>query len=149
MILSDSATATPANRFADEQVLFEGKPAALDSLGRWILAVLTVGIAALCYWFGTLGRRVKLTDQRLILKTGIVTTRTESIELYRVTDMLVEEPLFERMLGYGRIVITSSDRTEPRLVLRGLKHPDTFADRLRACVEEQKRSRRVATISEA
>jgi uncharacterized membrane protein YdbT with pleckstrin-like domain len=147
--MSSTAAAPSSPRLADEQTIFEGAPAALDSLGRWTLAIVTLGLAALYYWFGKIGHRIKLTDQRLILKTGILTARTESIELYRVTDLLVEEPLGERIFGYGRIAITSSDRSEPRLVLRGIKHPDALADKLRACVEEQKRSRRVATLAEA
>ena len=134
---------------AEEKTVYEGRPAALDSLGRWILAVLTVGIAAIVYWFKAVGTSVRLTDQRVILRLGILSRKTEYVELYRVTDLQVEEPLFERMLGYGRLVITSSDRNESKLVLRGLKEPAKVADQLRAHVEEQKRRRRVATIAEA
>lgn len=134
---------------AEEKTFYEGRPAALDSLGRWTLAVLTVGIAALVYWFKAVGTSVRLTDQRIILKLGILSRKTEYVELYRVTDLQVEEPLFERMLGYGRLVVTSSDRNESKLVLRGIKEPAHVADQLRAHVEEQKRKRRVATIAEA
>ncbi|HEY3450299.1 MAG TPA: PH domain-containing protein [Myxococcales bacterium] len=141
--------ADQAAPIADEKTLYEGRPAALDSLGRWILAVLTVGIAALAYWFKAIGTNVRLTDQRVILKLGILSRKTEYLELYRVTDLEVEEPLFERMLGYGRLVITSSDRNESKLVLRGIKDPSKVADQLRVSVEEQKRRRRVATIAEA
>lgn len=132
-----------------ERVIFEGKPAALDSLGRWILAVLTVGLAALYFWFEAAGRRFKITSQRLVLKTGILSVRTDFVELYRVTDLDVDEPMFERMLGYGRLVISSSDRTEPAVVLRGIKNPEALADQLRGCIEEQKRLRRVTTFAEA
>ncbi len=142
--MADSAAPMP-----EEKTVYEGRPAALDSLGRWVLAVLTVGIAALAYWLQAIGTHVRVTDQRVILKLGILSRTTEYLELYRVTDLQVEEPLTERMLGYGRLVVTSSDRNESRLVLRGLKDPSKIADRLRACVEEQKRLRRVATIAEA
>ncbi|MBI5547177.1 MAG: PH domain-containing protein [Deltaproteobacteria bacterium] len=134
---------------AEERTLFEGRPAALDSLGRWIVALLTVGIAAIVWWFKAVGMHLTVTDQRLILRMGILSRRTEYLELYRVTDLQVEEPLLKRLLGFGRLVVTSSDRHEPVLVLRGLRDPAKLADLVRACVEEQKRRRRVATLAEA
>lgn len=132
-----------------ERVIFEGRPAALDSLGRWLLALLTLGLAALYFWFDAAGRRFKITNQRLVLKTGVLSVRTDFVELYRITDLDVEEPLFERMLGYGRLVIASSDRSDPTLVLRGIQRPEALADQLRACIEEQKRARSVTTIAQA
>lgn len=134
---------------ATETTIYEGRPAALDSVGRWVLSVLTVFLAALVYWFQSIGLQVRITDQRIILKVGILSRKTEYLELYRVTDLEVEEPLMERMLGYGRLVIHSTDRNEAKLVLRGIKGPDALADKLRVHVEEAKRRRRVATVAEA
>ena len=133
----------------EEKTLFEGRPAAVDSLGRWILSIITVGIAALVWWFKATALHIRVTDQRLILRYGLFSRRTEYVELYRVTDLQVEEPFFERMCGYGRLAITSTDRDQPRVSLRGLKNPSQLADKIRACVEEQKNKRRVATIAEA
>ena len=133
----------------EEKTIFEGRPAALDSLGRWILAILTLGIAAILWWFSAVAMHLRVTDQRIILRLGILSRKTDYLELYRVTDLQVQEPLFQRMLGYGRIVITSTDRDQPQLVLRGIKEPTQLADKVRACVEEQKRRRRIATIAEA
>ena len=133
----------------EEKTIFEGRPAALDSLGRWILTLLTLGIAGIVWWFGAIGQHVRLTDQRIILRLGILSRKTEYLELYRVTDLQVAEPLFQRMLGYGQLVITSTDQDQAGLVLRGLKDPTGLADKLRTCVEEQKRRRRIATIAEA
>lgn len=132
-----------------ERVLFEGRPAALDSVGRWLLAILTLGLAAIYFWLQAAGRRFKITNQRLVLKTGILGVRTDFVELYRITDLDIDEPLFERLLGYGRLVIASSDRTDPSIVLRGIKKPEALADQLRACIEQQKRARGVTTIAQA
>ncbi len=134
---------------APEHVLFEGRPAALDSVGRWLLAILTLGLAALYFWLGAAGHRFKITNQRLVLKTGVLSVKTDFVELYRVTDLDVDEPLFERLLGYGRLVIASSDRTDPAVVLRGIHHPEALANQLRVCIEEQKRARSVTTLAQA
>ncbi len=136
-------------RPSSERVIFEGRPAALDSVGRWLVTLLTLGLAALYFWFDAAGHRFKITSQRLVLKTGVLSVRTDFVELYRITDLDVEEPLFERLLGYGRLVIASSDRSDPAIVLRGIVRPEVLADQLRACIEEQKRARGVTTIAQA
>ncbi|MFZ4576966.1 MAG: PH domain-containing protein [Myxococcota bacterium] len=132
-----------------EKTLWEGRPAALDSLGRWTLAILTVGLAGLWWWIGRLSTRVRVTDQRVILKTGLFTLRTENFELYRVTDITVVEPFGERLLGFGRVVLLSSDRTEGHLELRGLRNVERLADQIRHAIEVQKQARRVATLADA
>lgn len=132
-----------------ERTLYEGRPPALHSLTRWTLAVLTLGLAALWFWLASLALHVRVTDQRVVRKTGIFDRRTDYIELYRVNDIVVEEPFGERVLGYGRIVLVSTDRTDEQLVLRGLRDADKLADRIRHAVEAQKQARRVATLAEA
>ena len=132
-----------------ERLLFEGRPAVLDSVGRWIFAVLTLGLAGFFWWLGAVTLRIRITDQRLVLKRGLLTVRTDFLELYRVTDLVVEEPFGERLLGYGRLVLTSSDRSDPQIVLRGLRSPDALANQLRPCIEAQKQLRRVTTFSQA
>jgi len=134
---------------AAEKVLFEGKPAALCSIGRWALTVVTLGFAAIFFWFASLGTKVRITDQRLVLKKGVLSVKTEFLELYRVTDLQVEEPLGQRLVGYGRILILSSDRTDPHIVLNGMRNPEQIADLVRQQIEVQKRQRRVATVVEA
>ncbi len=138
-----------AAQVAAETIVFDGHPAALDSVGRWLLTLLTLGLAGLWYWLASRTLRVRITDQRLIRKTGLLTVETDNFELYRVTDIRIVEPLGERLLGYGRLVLESSDRTDPHIELRGLRAPEALADRIRLCVEEQKRERRVATFAEA
>ena len=93
--------------------------------------------------------RVRVTDQRVILKTGLFTLRTENFELYRVNDITVVEPFGERLLGFGRVVLLSSDRTDGHLELRGLRNVEQLADQIRHAVEVQKQARRVATLAEA
>ena len=50
---------------AIERTLFSGHPAALYSIGRWALAIVTLGIAALCYWLASRATRFELTTQRV------------------------------------------------------------------------------------
>lgn len=148
----DAAPGREANtlpHLENERTLFEGPPPVLGSIGRWTLAVLTLGLAALWFWAANIGQHRRITDQRIIRKYGVFNRRTETLELYRVTDLSVEEPLGERLVGYGRLVLLSSDRNEGKLVLAGLRGVDGLADQVRHAIERQKMARRVATLAEA
>jgi len=50
---------------AIEKTLFSGRPAALYSIGRWTLTILTLGIGGLCYWLASLSTRYEITTQRV------------------------------------------------------------------------------------
>src|SRR5258705_8587239 len=55
---------------AVERTLFAGHPAALYSIGRWVMGVITLGIAALCYWIASRSTRFELTTQRVRIQRG-------------------------------------------------------------------------------
>ncbi len=147
-----AATRRTEARFADpeaEATLHEGRVPALHSLWRWLVAVVTVGLGWLWFYAQSLSLHVRVTDQRVVRKVGIFTKRTDYFELYRVQDIVVEEPFAERVLGFGRLVLISSDRTDHQLVLVGLRDVNSLADKVRHAVERQKAARRVTTMAEA
>src|SRR2546426_10435645 len=47
-----------------ERTMFSGRPAALYSVGRWALTIVTLGIAGLCYWLARLSTRLEITTTR-------------------------------------------------------------------------------------
>src|SRR5438552_8717514 len=87
---------------AVEQTLFSGRPAALDSVGRWALAIVTLGIAALSWWIASLSTRFVITTQRVRVERGVFSRSRQDTELYRIDDIAIEEPLGMRMLGATR-----------------------------------------------
>lgn len=56
----------------------------------------------------------ELTTERLRVTHGILSLEVDDIELYRVKDIHVRQPLLQRLCGLGSIVIWSSDVTLPR-----------------------------------
>ena len=76
-----------------------------------------------------------LTVQRLRVQNGILFRRTEDLELYRVKDISVDQPFLQRMTGCGRVVLETSDRTTPHIVLDAVPDPLAVADLIRDCVE--------------
>ncbi|MBI5495542.1 MAG: PH domain-containing protein [Deltaproteobacteria bacterium] len=144
--MSSPAAATAAE---PERVIFEGRPVALYSAGRWLLAVLTLGLAGVYFWAKAAALRVRITSERITIKRGLLGRTTDTLELYRVTDMQLREPFLERLVGCGRLVVTSSDRGQVTLEIPGLKGVESMANQVRQAVETQKLTRRVHTHQEA
>ena len=56
------------------------------------------------------GLRYTLTAERLEIEKGLFARRRQSIELWRVRELVLEETLLERLRGMGRITVLCSDR---------------------------------------
>ena len=139
-----STAVTPAK---DGQVLFEGHPATLPSLGAWLVAIVTLGIGALVYWLRARGVRYRITTQRVIVERGILSKRMDQIDLYRINDYVVDRPLMQRIVGTGNLTLEAMDKTSRELTLRGLP-TDVVAlyEALRKATEDEKRRRGVRVV---
>lgn len=135
------ADATP------ERVLFEGRPAVVPGVGAAIVCVLTLGLAALYYWARSLGRHYRITNERIVVESGVLSKRTEQVDLYRITDYVVERPIGQRLLGTGNLLLEAMDRTTPHLHITGIK-TDVMAlyEQLRVATEHEKRRRGVRVV---
>jgi membrane protein YdbS with pleckstrin-like domain len=56
----------------------------------------------------------ELTTERLRVTHGILSLEVDDVELYRIKDIHVRQPLLQRICSLGSIVIWSSDVTLPR-----------------------------------
>jgi len=77
----------------------------------------------------------ELTTQRLIYQYGVFSKITGEIELYRVKDVTCHEPFHERIMGYGKIVLDTSDKNAPIMVIDGIKNPLDIQNKIRKQVE--------------
>jgi uncharacterized membrane protein YdbT with pleckstrin-like domain len=88
----------------------------------------------------------ELTSQRLVLRSGVFNRKTEEIELYRVRDSSLDEPLLLRLFGAGNIVLYAIDTSAPTIVLRGVRGAAEVRQKLRAAVEATRDQKRVRSI---
>lgn len=130
-----------------EELLFAGRPAAVQGLFGLLLAVVTLGISALVGWFRAQGTSYKITTQRVVIERGVFSKRMEQIDLYRIVDYVVERPFDQRVMGTGNIVLEAMDKTTPEVRLEGLK-TDVVAlyERLRYSTEQEKKRRGVRVV---
>jgi membrane protein YdbS with pleckstrin-like domain len=75
--------------------------------------------------------RYTLTASRLEVEKGILGRRVESIELWRVRDVVLDQSLLERVRGVGRITLYSNDQVEPQLAVGPVAGARLLFDRVR------------------
>jgi uncharacterized membrane protein YdbT with pleckstrin-like domain len=137
------------NTTRTEELLFEGHPARLQSLGEFLICVLTLGIAFIYYTVRSKTVHYRITTQRVIVETGLFGKRMDHIDVYRIHDFIVDRPFLQRLLGTGNILLMTTDRTTPIMQLRGLG-TDVMAlyEKLRSATEEDKKARGVRIVEE-
>ena len=75
-----------------------------------------------------------VTNQRVIIETGIVSKSVEDIDLRTVDDTNFQQRFLERLLGIGNVTIVSSDKVAPTYVLRGIADPRGIREMIRTHV---------------
>ena len=114
------------------------------------LSMATFRLAVLAFaWAALLRRQVRrqtalirtqvfeVTNERVRWRRGLVTKRTDELELYRVMDVSLVEPFLLRLVGAGNIEVTSADASTPRLTLPAVKGAAELREHLRNAIEER------------
>ena len=87
--------------------------------------------------------RYRLSEDRLFLSVGFLNIKDDEVLLYRVRDIDTSRSLWQRLFGVGTVVVSSSDKTMPTLVLKNIKDPVFVKELIHKQVEEVKIKRRV------
>ncbi|MET0280594.1 MAG: PH domain-containing protein [Steroidobacteraceae bacterium] len=85
----------------------------------------------------------EVTSQRIKVHSGVLSKKTEELELYRVKDTKFEQPFFLRLFGLGNVVIVSTDASTPISMIPAIKDARTVREQLRTFVEERRDEKRV------
>ncbi len=111
----------------------------------WLWSLLVVAIAWTCIW--VYGQYLKwsgsytLTNQRFIHRYGLLYRITDRLEVIDVDDIAFEQGLLQRIVGVGTLKITSSDRTHPELIVKGIDKVAEVADVMDAVRRKERISR--------
>ena len=115
-----------------------------DTSLLYFLAIIPVGYG-IWKWLEINAMKLKITDQRIILRQGVLSKTTNETELYRVRDSTIEEPFFYRMFGCGNIVIYTTDEAEGKIKLTAYKKPHWVKDQVRNYSEICRQKKRWGT----
>ena len=99
------------------------------------IALLIVG--RLCWAWATVAfTRYTITNERLIITSGVFDQLTEEVELRRVRDFAVKKPIDLRPLGLGHVQVIAADPSDPISILIAIRRPDAVHDLLRNAVQD-------------
>ena len=126
-----------------ETVVWEGSPSQWVNFPLYfvctLLCVLIVPIfVALWRWIETRCNVYRVTSERIVIRSGVFSKRTDELELYRVKDTTLVEPFWLRLVSRGNVVLTTSDRTTPELTLRAVPNASELREQLRAHIERMR-----------
>ncbi|TWT42675.1 PH domain-containing protein [Botrimarina hoheduenensis] len=111
----------------------------------WGITLLLIALGWLLtagfYWYRRLSVHYTLSDQRLVHESGLLWRTVDRVELIDVDDVTYRQGPIERALGVGTIVVSSSDRTSPELILPGIDRVREVADLIDDARRTERRSR--------
>lgn len=81
-----------------------------------LVALATLGLWSIVAWLRWTAVSLTLTDQRVILESGVVGRSSKVIALDRVQDVATRQSLGGRLLGYGTVQIDAMGASGTELV---------------------------------
>jgi uncharacterized membrane protein YdbT with pleckstrin-like domain len=115
---------------------FIGDPIGWTVVG--IGAAIMFGYLILLLIYRRLSIRYRLTSQRLLRDTGIISKRGDHLLVVNIDDVTVHQNLFDRMFGLGTIELNTNDKTTPIVNMLGIENPRYVAD----MIDEVRRTER-------
>jgi membrane protein YdbS with pleckstrin-like domain len=100
---------------------------------RWVALVpLALGVLLLLLvWIRVKSCSYRLTTQRLFVRRGWLAKHLNELELYRVKDVVVDQGVLQRVLGYGNITVLAADDSTPEVDLVGVSSPTKVKETIR------------------
>ena len=125
---------------SEEKDVWFGTPSQVINLGSFILLGLFFWLIfplliILWKWLVVKNTKYELTTERLRTRYGVLNKHTDEVELYRVRDYKFVQPFFLRLFSLGNIVLQTSDRSHPQVILRAIPDGEELRDKLRTHVE--------------
>lgn len=80
----------------------------------------------------------RLTNKKLTVVSGLLTTVEDDILLYRIMDTSLRRSLFQKLFGLGCIRVASSDHSLPEMEIHNIRNAKEFKDALDAQIEHER-----------
>lgn len=86
-----------------------------------------------------------LTPTKILIESGLFTTREDEIMLYRIRDISATQNIFEKLNKTGTIRICSSDVGTPELLIRHVKNHRKVKEAISQAVEKSRKENGIKT----
>lgn len=100
---------------------------------RWVALIpVVVGLLVLLLlWVKVKSCSYRLTSERLFVQRGWLARHVDELELYRVKDVVVDQGMVQRVLGYGTVTVLSDDDTTAKMRLVRISKPTSIKEMIR------------------
>jgi membrane protein YdbS with pleckstrin-like domain len=85
--------------------------------------------------------RFTLTSQRLEIERGLIARRRESVDLFRIRDVVLDQGFIQRLRGLGTITLYSTDQVEPTLAIPSVGDAQSIYELLRDTASRARQQR--------
>ena len=89
--------------------------------------------------------KYKLTNEKLLIETGLLSISQEEIRLYRIMDVSVKCSLIQRIFNVGTIHCCSADKSTPEFDIKDVKNPIQVKDLISKNVEEERERKKIGS----
>ncbi len=116
-----------------------------------LLLLAAAVVIVIVKWVQNLAAKYEVTEERLIVRRGIIMKSVDEVELYRVKDVRINFSIINQLAGLGHITISSSDETTRggELLLRDIERAQPRREQIRRLVDTARQKRRVREIDMA
>ena len=134
-----------------EELVWTGSPSQLVNFPVFLVCGLLVWLVVPIFvagwkWLVVKNIRYELTTERLRVRHGVLNKELDELELYRVRDYKLEQPLVLRFLALGNVTVTTTDVSQPVLKLRAIRDSEEVRERIRYYVEACRTRKRVLPV---
>ena len=130
-------------------LLLAGIVLTLMGYGLYFLGLTAIALLIILWrWFENLASKFEITEERLVIRRGIISKSIDEIELYRIKDVRINYSLINQIAGIGTISISSSDETtrDGDLIIRDVERARARREELRRLVDIARQKRRVREV---
>ena len=125
---------------AEEKLIWSGSPSQVINIPVFALCVLLIWLVVPLFiivwkWLVTRMTRYELTTERLRTRSGVLNKKLDELELYRVRDYKLDQPVWLRLFSLGNIILQTSDLSNPTIVLRAIPNSENVREQIRTYVE--------------
>lgn len=111
-------------------------------------AIIIVSLSYMTYIFlDLLLTTYTLTNERLIIRKGILIRKRDYTDLYRIIDYGDKANFMEQIFKLDTIIIYTTDKKKPTLIMKGMKNASNKISSIRNNVEKLRLERNVFEIN--
>jgi uncharacterized membrane protein YdbT with pleckstrin-like domain len=135
--------------FKDEKTSWVGRPSQIINLRDFALTAIGISLALAFYpalapipalyglwrFLETRSVNYEITNQRIIIKEGLLYRKSNEVEMYRIRDYNVDQDLLQRIFGVSDVSLRTAERDSDYVRLNSIKNGETVKDMIRKHVE--------------